>query len=147
MSLTKKQIEEYRGKLRDSKYMERAIKGVAEKFLTEPAMEKISFAEPEINNTEEKEMARNSLYDLNDHLFERLERLTDDDVKGEELLEEIKRTDAVVKISSQILNNANLLLKAKIAAANAPDPMKLPAMIEDKKKEVTLSERIKDKTT
>jgi hypothetical protein len=90
--------------------------------------------EPEINNTEEKEMAKNSLYDLNDHLFERVEWLGDRDVKGEDLLEEIRRSEAIVKVSTQILNNANLLLKAKIAAANAPNEIKMPEMIEDKTK-------------
>jgi hypothetical protein len=76
--------------------MEKAITGIAERFLTgyaeqvtTPYMVK-PYAEPEINNTEEKEMVKNSLYDLNDHLFERIEWLTDRDVKGEELTEEIK---------------------------------------------------------
>ncbi|MDR1902557.1 MAG: hypothetical protein LBQ88_09790, partial [Treponema sp.] len=114
MSLTEKHIEEYRKKLRDGKYMERAISGVAEKFLTESAMV-ISYAEPEINDTEEKEMAKNSLYDLNDHLFERIEWLTDQDIKGEALYEEIRRTEAVVKVAEQINKNSNLLLRAKVA--------------------------------
>jgi hypothetical protein len=134
MPLTEKQIEEYRKKLRNSEYMEKAISGIAEKFLTGYVMGKPIPAEPEINNTEGKEMAKNSLYDLNDHLFERIEWLTDRDVKGEELLEEIKRTEAVVKVSTQILNNANLLLKAKTVAENASGKMKMPAMIEDKTK-------------
>jgi hypothetical protein len=134
MSLTEKQIEEYREKLRDERYMKRAINGVAEKFLAEYAMVKLPYAEPEINNTEEKEMAKDSLYDLNNHLFERIEWLTDRDIKGEKLLEEIKRTEAVVKVSVQIINNANLLLKAKTIADNANGKMKMPAMIEDKTK-------------
>jgi hypothetical protein len=132
MSLTKKRIEKYRGKLKNGEYMERAISGVAEKFLTVLPVSALSHAEPEINNTEEKEMAKNSLYDLNDHLFERIEWLADRDVKGEELLEEIRRTDAIVKVSTQIVNNNSLLLKAKIAVDNSNGKMKLPAMLEDK---------------
>ena len=131
MSLTEKQVEEYRKKLRDSKYMDRAINGVAEKILTGYARV-IPDTEPAINNTEEKEMAKNSLYDLNDHLFEQVEWLMDRDIKGEGLLEEIKRSEAVVKVSKQIVDNANILLRAKIAADNANDKIKLPAMIEDK---------------
>jgi hypothetical protein len=132
MPLTEKQIEEYRGKLRDSKYMERAINGVAERFLTEPVMEKISFAEPEINNAEEKEMAKNGMRDLNDHLFERIEWLSDRDVKGEELSEEIRRTEAVVKAADQINKNMSLMVKAKAMVESTGGKMKLPAMLEDK---------------
>jgi hypothetical protein len=133
MSLTEKQIEEYRKKLRDSEYMEKAVNGIAENFLAGTQLIKLSYAQPEINNTEGKEMAKNSLYDLNDHLFERIEWLTDRDVKGEELLEEIKRTEAVVKVSEQLINNATLLLKAK-RVAGSDGRMKMPAMIEDKTK-------------
>jgi predicted transcriptional regulator len=79
-------------------------------------------------------MAKNSLYDLNDHLFERIEWLTDREIKGEELAEEIKRSEAVVKVSTQILNNANLLLKAKQVADNANGKMRIPTMLDDKTK-------------
>ncbi|MDR3061268.1 MAG: hypothetical protein LBU57_04030 [Dysgonamonadaceae bacterium] len=133
MPLTEKRIEEYRKKLRDSEYMEMAINGVAGKLSTGYAMV-IPYTEPEINNMEEKEMAKNSLYDLNDHLFERIEWLTDREVKGEDLTEEIKRSEAVVKVSTQILNNANLLLKAKTIADNANGKIRMPTMLEDKPK-------------
>jgi hypothetical protein len=133
MSLTAKQIEEYRKKLRDREYMEMAINGVAKKLSAGSAMV-ISYAEPEINNTEGKEMAKDSLYDLNNHLFERIEWLMDRDIKGEELAEEIKRTEAVVKVSAQIINNANLLLRAKTIADSANGKIKMPTMIEDKLK-------------
>jgi hypothetical protein len=135
MSLTKKQIEEYRKKLRDSEYMGKAINGIADKLSELPiwhAAAELPYAETEINNTEEKEMAKNSLYDLNDHLFERIEWLTDRDIKGKELEEEIKRSEMVVKVSMQIQSNANLLLKAKTMAGNAGVKMKMPAMLEDK---------------
>jgi predicted transcriptional regulator len=77
-------------------------------------------------------MAKNNLNDLNDHLFERIEWLADRDIKGEELSEEIKRSEAVVKLAAQIVSNANLLLRAKTIAAETGGEMKLPAMIEDK---------------
>lgn len=84
-------------------------------------------------NTEENGMAKsNSLNALNDHLMERIEWLTDRDVKGDELTEEIRRSEAVTKVAGQIIANANLVLKACIAADNSNGKMKLPAMIEGK---------------
>jgi hypothetical protein len=91
-------------------------------------------AEPEIDNTEEKEMAKNRLLDLNDHLFERIEWLTDRDVKGEELTEEIKRTETVIKVSEQIIKNAALIHRATLSVARFGGKIKLPPMIEDRSK-------------
>jgi hypothetical protein len=134
MSLTEKQIEGYRKKLGDSEYMERAIDGIAEKLSTGYAMVELPYAETEINNVEEKEMAKNKLIDLNDHLFERIEWLTDQDIKGAELTEEIKRTEMVIKVSEQIIKNADLVHRATLAVAKYGSKITLPAMIEDKPK-------------
>jgi hypothetical protein len=132
VSLTEKQVAEYRKKLKDKKYIEKAISGIAEKFLAGDAAARLPCAEPEINNTEEKEMARNKWQDLNDHLFEQIEWLTDRSIKGEELTEEIKRTESVVKISEQILKSFDLYHKAALSVAEYGGKLKLPAMIEDK---------------
>jgi hypothetical protein len=61
---------------------------------------------------------KNKLSDLNDHLFAQMERLNDEDIKGEELQEEIKRSSAVSNIAKQIISNANLVLQAEKAKAN-----------------------------
>ncbi|MFJ5716565.1 hypothetical protein [Neobacillus sp. NPDC093127] len=58
---------------------------------------------------------KNTLGDLNNHLFAQLERLSDEDVIGEALTEEIKRAEAVSKIASQVIANGNLVLKAQVA--------------------------------
>ena len=48
---------------------------------------------------------KNTLGDLNNHLFAQLEKLGDDDLTGEELESELKRTDAICDISEQIIKN------------------------------------------
>lgn len=60
-------------------------------------------------------MKKNRLLDLNDHLFEQLERLNDDDLKGEDLDQEIKRAASISNISKQIIDTGRLALDAKKA--------------------------------
>lgn len=55
---------------------------------------------------------KNKLADLNDHLFAQLERLSDEDLKGEQLEEEVKRASAIVDVSDQIVGNAKIQLDA-----------------------------------
>ena len=74
---------------------------------------------------------RNTLGDLNNHLFAQLERLSDEDIKGEKLREEINRAEAVSAIAQQIISNGALALKAKQIASNSLDAdMKMPKMLE-----------------
>jgi hypothetical protein len=56
---------------------------------------------------------KNTLGDLNNHLFMQLERLSEEDLQGEKLQEEIERAKAVKEIASQIISNANLVLRAE----------------------------------
>lgn len=55
---------------------------------------------------------KNKLTDLNNHLFAQLERLSDEDLTPEQVLNEAKRADAVVAIADQIVRGADLQLKA-----------------------------------
>ena len=56
---------------------------------------------------------KNTLGDLNNHLFAQLERLSDEDIKGEQLVEEIERARAVTSIANQIISNGTLVLQAQ----------------------------------
>ena len=55
---------------------------------------------------------RNKLSDLNNYLFAQLERLDDENVKGEELHEVIERGKAIADVAAQIISNRNLQLRA-----------------------------------
>lgn len=58
-------------------------------------------------------MPRNKLIDLNNLLFEQLERLTDEDLTSEELEMELKRSKAVCGIGRIIVDNAHVALEAQ----------------------------------
>lgn len=74
---------------------------------------------------------RNTLGDLNTHLFAQLERLSDEDLKGEKLLEEINRAKSVTSVASQIISNGSLVLDArKLLDDRMNADTKLPKMLE-----------------
>lgn len=58
---------------------------------------------------------KNTLGDLNNHLFAALERLNDEDLDETKLAKEISRAKAVTGVASQIIANGQLVLKAKVA--------------------------------
>ena len=55
---------------------------------------------------------KNTLGDLNNHLFAQLERLGDEDLSGDELSAEIKRAEAISKVSEEIIRNGELQFRA-----------------------------------
>ena len=79
---------------------------------------------------------RNTLTDLNNYLFETLERLTDDELTEEQLQKEITRSEAVTSVAETIIHNGELSLKALRHAeeygVGQSGERKLPPMLEDK---------------
>ncbi|NLJ70601.1 MAG: hypothetical protein GX328_03960 [Clostridiaceae bacterium] len=74
---------------------------------------------------------KNTLGDLNNHLFSQLERLTDGDLTAEELDTEIKRSKVVSNLATKIIDNGELVLKARSAALiNMDQQNELPKMLE-----------------
>jgi hypothetical protein len=73
---------------------------------------------------------KNTLEDLNNHLFAQLERLSDEELNGEKLVEEINRAKSVNDVASRIIANGSLVLDAKRLMDNRLDAdTKLPKML------------------
>ncbi len=75
-------------------------------------------------------MKKNTLGDLNDHLFAQLERLGNEDLKGDELACEITRAQAVNAVACQIISNGSLVLRAKVQMADRILERESPKMLE-----------------
>ena len=73
---------------------------------------------------------KNTLNDLNNALFEQLERLQDDEAMKDEAAfeKEIKRSKAVTNIAAQIIQNGNLSLRACQYAAEYGGDAKTPVL-------------------
>lgn len=82
----------------------------------------------------------NKLTDLNNILFEQIERLNDDDLQGDALKQQIKKSQTIESIAGMIIANANTVLKAEKLkmeyAMDNRDPDQVPEMlrIEGRKK-------------
>lgn len=57
-------------------------------------------------------MTKNTLQDLNNILFEELERLNDEGLKGEALQEEMNRAKTITGVATQVVMNARTVLDA-----------------------------------
>lgn len=74
---------------------------------------------------------KNTLGDLNNHLFAELERLGDEELTGDELKEELTRAESIVRVSSSIISNASLVLQAeKFKDQKMDADLKTPKMLE-----------------
>ena len=75
---------------------------------------------------------KNKLIDLNDHLFEQLERLSDETQSEEDLKIEIERSKQVVAVARSITANAKTMLDAvKITLEYGRDTAnKMPSILQ-----------------
>lgn len=74
---------------------------------------------------------KNTLTDLNNYLFAQLERLNEEELEGEKLENEMKRTKAIVSVASAIVDNAHIALQAiKAKDSMQGTDVKLPEMLE-----------------
>jgi hypothetical protein len=74
---------------------------------------------------------RSTLGDLNNHLFEQLERLNDEELTGDKLSAEIGRSKAIIGVASQIISNGSLILEAQKFADDKMDAdTKVPKLLE-----------------
>lgn len=78
---------------------------------------------------------KNKLVDLNNHLFEQMERLNDDELTDDQLEKEVKRARAMEGLAANIIDNAKLTLESQKFIQDygysAPSP-KLPEMLEQR---------------
>lgn len=83
-------------------------------------------------------MVKNSLEDLNNHLFEQLERLNDNDLTPEQIDQEIKRSNGMTAIAETIIRNGRLALDASEFIAEygvGRDAIMLPNMLREPRNE------------
>lgn len=78
-------------------------------------------------------MARNTLSDLNNHLFAQLERLGDESLKQDQLQQEIARAKAISGVASNIINNAKIALEGvQFAVEMLPSNKNMPEQFQIK---------------
>ncbi|MGQ0740195.1 MAG: hypothetical protein ACT4OJ_14180 [Bacteroidota bacterium] len=76
---------------------------------------------------------KNKLSDLNNHLFAMLERLGDQDLKGEELKQEIDRGKSMAHIATQIVQSAKITVDAmKLVGRGNVDKDDIKSLLIDK---------------
>lgn len=82
---------------------------------------------------------KNTLSDLNDHLFAQLERLGEEDISEDKLKSEVRRSNAVAIVAKEVIANAQTAIAAeklrqKSKQGVVDNEPQLPAYLEHKPK-------------
>jgi len=72
---------------------------------------------------------KNTLTDLNNHLFAQLERLSEESLSVDQLAFEAERSKSLTIISRTIIDNARLVLDAQTRINDIPQHKELPAIL------------------
>lgn len=85
---------------------------------------------------------KNTLTDLNNHLFEALERLNDDELSTEQLEKELKRADGMAKLANHIIHNGELAYKTMVHMDEyGYGQGKVPVMLEMKPQKAAVTKK------
>ena len=115
--MTQLEIEFYKAKLSDKHYMEKAVVDCADRF-TDAIIKRGACIARQEEKKEKEVIMQNKLEDLNNHLFEQIERLQDDEVCHDmmSIEAEVAKSGAISKLAQGIIDIGNLQLNAiKIA--------------------------------
>lgn len=73
---------------------------------------------------------KRTLADLNEYLFDELDRLSNEDLSGEQLTQEIGRSNALTRIAERVIASADIAMRALKMKEDAMDAnMKLPHLL------------------
>lgn len=78
---------------------------------------------------ERKIIMKNTLTDLNNHLFAQMERLSEESLNPEQLAFEAERSKSLTIIARTIVDNARLVLDAQTRINDIPERKELPAIL------------------
>ena len=72
---------------------------------------------------------KNTLTDLNNHLFAQLERISSEELTEEKMIFEAARTKDITALAKEIISNARLVLDAQTRICDLPERRALPAIL------------------
>lgn len=72
---------------------------------------------------------KNTLTDLNNHLFAQLERISEEGITDAKLIFESGRTKDVTSLAKEIISNARLVLDAQTRINDIPERKELPKIL------------------
>jgi len=72
---------------------------------------------------------KNTLTDLNNHLFAQLERISEEGITDAKLIFESGRTKDITSLAKEIISNARLVLDAQTRINDIPERKELPKIL------------------